>query len=254
MKPTPDRSSLFSACSLALATSLMLSACGGGSSSGDASASTAMAAPVAAAGLPDNSASAPVDSSAPALPEAQAQATPEQLLTQAMQASIDTPLADAPPSPAGDNATAGITPGSDATDATALAAPKTAAADASPRASNSSGRVFYVDSKAGNDASNGLVASAGAAGAGPWRSLAKLRAVALAAGDTVRLACGSEWNETLSVGASGTATQPITLAAYPDGCTTKPQVNGSVSIAASQWSVYSSAGSIKFSFPKIVSY
>ena len=215
----------------------MLSACGGGGSS-EATASTAAAAPAVAAALPDNSASVPFSSSAAALPEAQAQGTPEQLLTQAMQASVSTPLADTPPSTAADSATAGITPGAESTDATALAVTKTTAADAPPRASTSSGRVFYVDSKAGNDASNGLVANAGTAGAGPWRSLAKLRSAALAAGDTVRLACGSEWNETLSVSASGTAAQPITLAAYPDGCATKPLINGSVSLAASQWSLY----------------
>lgn len=99
-----------------------------------------------------------------------------------------------------------------------------------------SGRVFYVDSQNGSDARDGTAGTPAGAGSGPWRSLARLAAAALAPGDTVRLLCGSVWNETLRLAASGTAERPIVVASYPSGCSNPPTIDGSVSLPASAWS------------------
>lgn len=99
------------------------------------------------------------------------------------------------------------------------------------------GRVFYVDSRIGNDASNGVSASV-VAGSGPWRTLGKVAAAGLLPGDTVLLACGGVWNETLRIGASGTAALPITIAAFPAGCSTQPRIDGNVTIPAAAWSLH----------------
>ena len=234
MKSKSDRSLRLSAGVMAIATSVMLGACGGGGGS-EATATSAAAPPSEAAAVADASASAAAISTGSAVPVLQD--SPDQLLAQAMQATLDAPIADTAAAP-GAAAAADITTtlGSEDTDATALAVAKNVATDATPRVSISisTGKVYYVDSKAGNDANSGLTAGPGASG--PWRTLAKLRLTALAAGDTVRLVCGSEWREALSVGASGTAAKPITVAAFPDACAAKPLINGSVSIAASQWS------------------
>ena len=250
----PDRAPLLVTCVAALATSWLLSACGGGGGGGGASNETASAsattaitatAPAEPAATSGTSASAPADSSASA--QAAQQATAEELLAQAMQASLAAPAgaAASAPAQAANAATVTTTPGADSTDATALAAAKTATADAAPATAPApaptatpTGRVFYLDSSAGNDASNGQAASPGVAGSGPWRSLARLAAAPLLPGDTVRLACGSSWGETLSLGASGSATAPITLAAYPAGCAAKPAIDGSISIPANQWALH----------------
>ena len=55
----------------------------------------------------------------------------------------------------------------------------------------------------------------------------------------MQLACGSVWNETLRVTAAGTATSPITVTSYPAGCTNKPAIDGSTSIAAGGWTLHS---------------
>ena len=96
-------------------------------------------------------------------------------------------------------------------------------------------RTFYVDSATGSDSNDGRTAAAGAAGSGPWRTLARLMTSGLAAGDAVQLACGSVWNETLRLPANGTATQPILVGPPSAGCTTAPAIDGSVALAAAAW-------------------
>ncbi len=108
------------------------------------------------------------------------------------------------------------------------------------------GRVFYINDQTGDDKNNGLSAFSGAAGAGPWRSLARLSSSGLAAGDAVELACGGIWRETLRLPASGTSSNPITVRGAPGGCTTLPTVDGSVDLPAAAWtrfqgSIYSAS-------------
>lgn len=100
------------------------------------------------------------------------------------------------------------------------------------------GRVFYVDSTVGSDSNSGLNAGTATAGQGPWRTLAKLAAVTLQPGDTIRLACGSTWNETLRVSASGSASARIIVAAYPAGCINPPVIDGGSTLPASAWTIY----------------
>lgn len=101
-------------------------------------------------------------------------------------------------------------------------------------AANGTGRTFYLNSATGDDGNDGRSAS-GSGGSGPWRTLARLTTSGLAASDTVQLACGSVWHETLRVPASGTPAQPIVLSAPPVGCKTAPAIDGGVTLAPSAW-------------------
>jgi len=101
-------------------------------------------------------------------------------------------------------------------------------------AANGTGRTFYLNSATGDDGNDGRSAS-GSGGSGPWRTLARLTTSGLAASDTVQLACGSVWHETLRVPASGTPAQPIVLSAPPAGCKTAPAIDGGVTLAPSAW-------------------
>ena len=220
---------------------IALSACGGGGSGGDTGtpsvvASTAPAAPtpVAAAGpatAPDTSnpdlalARAMAESSAdtePASPSVELQPSAGADLTGAARLSADTGVSAGPAAPL-------TTEPAPAVESMAVSRSVTSA---------SVGAAYYVDSKLGNDANNGLAATAGTGGTGPWRTLAKAGAAALQPGDTLRLACGSSWNETLRLAASGTAASPITVGSYPSACSTQPTIDGSQTIAASAWTLH----------------
>ncbi len=227
--------------SLVTAACLQLGGCGGGGSGPDTTSSVAGIAPAVAtsvAATVTGGASAAGTSSQVLLVEA---ATADQSLAQAMLASQatteTTPLA----------ATASVTPspatandGAIVTQVEALAVSRLTSPEVSPRqVSTATGAaVYYVDSRIGNDSNNGLLATTGTAGNGPWRSLSKLRTASLAAGDTVRLTCGSEWAETLKLAASGTVSMPITVAAHPAGCAAPPLINGAVTLPTAQWSLY----------------
>lgn len=102
-------------------------------------------------------------------------------------------------------------------------------------AAAAAGAIYYVDSQFGADANTGTQAIPGAAGAGPWRTLSKLTQSGFAPGDTIRLACGSVWNETLRLNSSGTAGNPITVAAASSNCIAPPRIDGSVAIPAASW-------------------
>ena len=130
--------------------------------------------------------------------------------------------------------------GTEGTPATAATSERDATAQSASEADEPapSAGVYYVDSRAGNDTYSGTAATAGADGVGPWRSLAKLASVSFAPGDVIRLVCGSSWRETLTLKSSGVAGSPISIVAYPAGCTDLPTIDGSVQISPSGWSLY----------------
>ncbi len=97
------------------------------------------------------------------------------------------------------------------------------------------GRNYFVDSRNGNDTNDGLAESPGSGTRGPWRTLARLMSAPLGPGDSVQLACGSEWNETLRLPASGTAAQPLVVRLPAAGCTVRPVIDGSVTLPAGGW-------------------
>ncbi len=83
---------------------------------------------------------------------------------------------------------------------------------------------YYV-SNAGNDNYDGK------SEATAWKTIAKVNAQKLLAGDTVSFKCGDIWRETLTIPASGTNTQYIVFNTYGSG--EKPMILGSVS--ATSW-------------------
>ena len=82
------------------------------------------------------------------------------------------------------------------------------------------GRTFFVNAASGNDSQDGLSAQS------PWRSLTKVNAAELQAGDKVLFHRGNTWRGTL-VPRSGREGKPITYGAYGEG--DKPLLLGSVS-------------------------
>ncbi|MGD8195141.1 family 16 glycoside hydrolase [Herbiconiux sp. P18] len=88
---------------------------------------------------------------------------------------------------------------------TAVAPPELPAASAAVT-------IVYVDSAAGDDANAGTSPSA------PWRTLAKVNAMAPAAGTTILLKAGSTFsNQYLDLTGSGTAATPNTIGRYGSG-------------------------------------
>jgi hypothetical protein len=88
---------------------------------------------------------------------------------------------------------------------------------AKPRAQSQS-RVFYVD-PAGNDSNSGTSPTS------PWRSVAKVNALAFQPGDTVYLKRGGLWRETLAPRRGGAPGSPVTFTGYGTG--PQPVINGS---------------------------
>lgn len=107
----------------------------------------------------------------------------------------------------------------------------------------SSGRMFHVDSRLGDDTNNGMAATAGSNGVGPWKSLARVMQSSLGPGETLVLACGSNWRETLRVPANGTAANPVRVMAPAAGCdaASRPTVDGSIALPAASWRLQSGA-------------
>lgn len=70
---------------------------------------------------------------------------------------------------------------------------------------------YYVDATNGSDSATGLNTGV------PWKTLAKVNGTSLAAGARVWFKRGEIWRETLTVPASGTATEPIIFGAYGAG-------------------------------------
>lgn len=97
--------------------------------------------------------------------------------------------------------------------------------------------VYYVDAILGNDSWSGLLPAPSSLPAtnGPWQSLRRVEGAVLNPGDEVRLRCGQTWRETLRIGQSGTAEQPIQVKGYPAPCAERPQIDGSITIPAYEW-------------------
>jgi len=191
---------------LLVSSALLLSACGGGkSSSPDASTTSSPSTGTAqgeAGSSPSNSGSAA--SAAAAVP------------------GTLTPVAEA----------LGNMDTQQATMAFAMAATATLA-DAPTGAS------YYIDSSSGDDGNDGKAATTGANGSGPWRTLGRLMKATIAAGDTVRLVCGSSWRETLQLPTSGVAGKPVVVTSYPGSCATPPIIDGSTMVNNATWTQHS---------------
>ncbi len=84
--------------------------------------------------------------------------------------------------------------------------------------SQSKGRSFYVD-PAGNDSNSGSSPDS------PWRSVAKVNALAFQPGDTVYFKRGGTWRETLEPRRGGSAGNPVTFTGYGSG--PQPVISGS---------------------------
>lgn len=102
-----------------------------------------------------------------------------------------------------------------------------------------SGTSYYVDNRSGDDSNDGKSATVGASGSGPWKTLARVMKANIVAGDSVRLACGSSWGETLQLPTSGAAGKPIVVTSYPGSCTTPPTIDGSVMLNNASWTQHS---------------
>ena len=76
--------------------------------------------------------------------------------------------------------------------------------------------VYYVSQSTGDDTATGLAQEPGK-GAGPWKTLAKVSATRLVAGDRVMLKCGDTWDEELTPQGNGTALKPIIIGYFGKG-------------------------------------
>ena len=97
-------------------------------------------------------------------------------------------------------------------------APPAPAPSPAPVSSTAPGAGVYVDAVAGNDGNSGSFAQ-------PWRTLGKLNAVRLSAGQNIYLKCGSTWRETLHL----TSTQlpsGVQITGYGDCANGKAQISG----------------------------
>jgi uncharacterized repeat protein (TIGR01451 family) len=93
------------------------------------------------------------------------------------------------------------------------------------------GTTYYVSSSGGNDDNDGL--SEGA----PFKTVAKVNTLDLQPGNQVLFKCGDIWQaEQLVIAASGTEADPIVFGSYPEGCTDKPVLSGSLPITG--WTVH----------------
>ncbi|GAA3547994.1 right-handed parallel beta-helix repeat-containing protein [Nonomuraea rosea] len=95
------------------------------------------------------------------------------------------------------------------------------------------GTTYYVDSRAGNDASAGTTAATA------WKSLDKVNAAELKPGDSVSFKRGSAFTGSLTLTASGTAAKPIVVNAYGGGA--RPRISGTdadcVVVKGSHWRI-----------------
>ncbi len=238
--PRPAANGLLAA--LLATLTAALAGCGGGGGAAEAAGLPPTVAVTLAAAEAAEARVAPV--AAPQVPPAIPPAIPPVVVATPAASPPSAParantgggLADTPPS---NSATVGTARALSAAASLSLAGVPDLAPPAAPMAAAASGgRTFFVDSATGNDLNDGRAATAGAAGAGPWQSLARVLQSGLGAGDTLTLACGSTWRETLRLPASGTAARPILVTAPPAGCTTAPAIDGSVTLPPAAWTLY----------------
>ena len=78
--------------------------------------------------------------------------------------------------------------------------------------------IYYVDFTTGDDGDTGLTEALA------WKTMAKVNAASLSAGDSVLFKRGETWREQLTVPSSGSAGSPITFGAYGTGA--NPIING----------------------------
>lgn len=218
---------------LALAVSLALSACGGGGGGGTATPAASTTVEAQTSPTPG-----PVDAVAsPPVTTSTAETTPamEALAQQPAESAVVNDLDVSPEQSAQAKKLPGGSDMAPTVPSTTVQAPTTATA---ATATTTSARTYYIDSRIGSDTLDGSAPSAGGTGSGPWRSLAKLGSAGLLPGDRVLLVCGSNWNETLRVPVSGTAASPISIGAYPAGCSTPPKIDGATTVAAGAWALH----------------
>lgn len=98
--------------------------------------------------------------------------------------------------------------------------------------------TYFVNSNGGNDSYSGTYPVFTTGVNGPWQTLAKLANVSLAPNDTVYLACGGTWQETLRVNSSGATNLPITIAAGPGTCVSAPTIDGAIAVPPHGWTQY----------------
>lgn len=75
--------------------------------------------------------------------------------------------------------------------------------------------TYHVDSRVGDDANDGSAAA-------PWKTLARVSSAVLKPGDSVKLACGAIWRETLELNGTKVSTG-VTIGNYGSNCTTSTQ-------------------------------
>lgn len=73
------------------------------------------------------------------------------------------------------------------------------------------GRVFYIDSKSGDNSSDGISEKS------PWKDFSPLLVLKLLAGDTVYLKKSSAWNHPSVITGEGEPGNPISIKTYGDG-------------------------------------
>jgi hypothetical protein len=92
--------------------------------------------------------------------------------------------------------------------------------------------TYYVSSSTGND--NNI----GTSQASPLKTIPKVNALNLQAGDNVLFKCGDTWRGSmLTIAKSGTSGKPIRFSSYPANCPDKPIISGSQPIYG--WRIYS---------------
>ncbi len=94
--------------------------------------------------------------------------------------------------------------------------------------------TYYVDAVNGLDSNPGT-------GALPWKTVSKVNAATLAAGQSVGFSRGRIWRETLIIGQSGSAGNPVQFGAYGTGAA--PIFDGR-DVIASGWSASSQPGTV----------
>lgn len=99
--------------------------------------------------------------------------------------------------------------------------------------------TYYVNANGGNDTYSGTSPLLPGVSTGPWQTLSRLATATLAPGDTVYLACGSVWNETLQLRSSGAVSLPITVEAGPGSCAAAPVISGAYQLPAHAWTQHS---------------
>lgn len=89
--------------------------------------------------------------------------------------------------------------------------------------------TYYV-ANAGNDSCTGTAATIAASGTCAWKTIGKVNAASLQAGDTVLFNKGDTWNEQLTVSGNGSSGSPITYSSYGSGAL--PHITGLTTLSA----------------------